>query len=328
MNEGVNSIEAGGSSSDITLPIQNLAAVEVELRRSLESLIAGKLSPLTRKAYRHDAQVFIKWLSSRNLELSGLTGSDIEQYRTHLVERYSKNTAARKFVVARQFLEEAVCRNLIRYNPARKVKGFTADQETPHNALDKKQAKRLLEAIDTTSRQGKRDYAILSRLLRTGLRRSECAALRLSDLQQEQGHHIAVIQHAKGDKRRKIKVPVDVQRVIEDYLSAIGRNFDEIGQSSQPLFVQFRKGDHPQAAGISDQVIQRVVETTCEVADLNLKLTPHGLRATFVTLALEGGAKLEQVQYAVGHADPRTTERYHKRKLNLDNNAVDFVKLD
>ena len=75
-------------------------------------------------------------------------------------------------------------------------------------------------------------------------------------------------------------------------------------------------------------MIQRVVETACEVADLNLKLTPHGLRATFVTLALEGGAKLEQVQYAVGHADPRTTERYHKRKLNLDNNAVDFIKLD
>lgn len=38
-----------------------------------------------------------------------------------------------------------------------------------------------------------------------------------------------------------------------------------------------------------------------------------------------GGAKLQQVQYAAGHADPRTTERYQKRKINLDNNAVDYL---
>jgi integrase len=56
-------------------------------------------------------------------------------------------------------------------------------------------------------------------------------------------------------------------------------------------------------------------------------LTPHGLRASFVTLALEGGASLHQVQYAAGHADPRTIERYQKRKLNLDDNAVDYLKL-
>jgi site-specific recombinase XerD len=43
-------------------------------------------------------------------------------------------------------------------------------------------------------------------------------------------------------------------------------------------------------------------------------------------LALENGAKLQQVQYAAGHANPRTTERYQKRKFNLDNNAVDYVR--
>jgi len=52
-------------------------------------------------------------------------------------------------------------------------------------------------------------------------------------------------------------------------------------------------------------------------------LTPHGLRATFITLAMEHGATLEQTQYAARHSDPRTTERYRKRKMNLDNNAVD-----
>jgi site-specific recombinase XerD len=294
---------------------------------ALEGLIAGKLSPLTRKAYRFDAGLFLNWLQVQNLSLIALNRSDLERYQVWLKERYCVNTAARKYVVARRLLEEATERGILLHNPASTVKGFKTEQETPHIALKKEQARQLLSAIDTATLQGKRDYAMVSLLLRTGLRRSECAALTLADLQQEQGHQVAVIRHAKGDKRRKIKIPVDVWRILEEYLNALGF-LPEADKAAQPLFVQFRKGDHPQKEAISAQVIQRIVETACEKAGLGVKLTPHGLRATFVTLALEGGAKLEQVQYAVGHADPRTTERYQKRKLNLDNNAVDFVRLD
>ena len=46
-----------------------------------------------------------------------------------------------------------------------------------------------------------------------------------------------------------------------------------------------------------------------------------------ITLALDAGAPLRKVQYAAGHADPRTTERYHRSKQNLDDNAVDYLKL-
>ncbi len=299
------------------------------LDRVLEGLIGGKMSPLTRRAYQYDAALFVNWLHQQALGINQLTRSDIERYQVWLRTNYTKNAAARKLVVARRLLEEAVERGLILYNPARKVKGFALDQETPHTALDPDQARKLLAAIGTTTLQGKRDYAIVSLLMRTGLRRAECVALRLSDLGYEQGHHLAVIRQAKGDKRHKIKIPADVWRNLEEYLAALEVKLTELNQAEreQPVFVQFRKGDHPQTEAISGQVIQRVVETACQKANLGLKLTPHSLRATFVTLALEGGAKLEQVQYAVGHADPRTTERYQKRKLNLDNNAVDFIHL-
>lgn len=324
-------------STDLTLSEQTSLVTQVvgrgedsALSATLQGLVAGKLSPLTRKAYQYDAQLFVNWLIDQNLALANLRRSDIEQYQTWLNEKYSKNAAARKFVVARKFLEEAVDRGIIPHNPAQKVRGFKADQETTHTALTHKQARRLLAAIETTTGQGKRDYAIIMLLLRTGIRRSECAALKLGDLGEEGGHHVATLQHSKGDKRRKIKIPVDVWRVIQEYLGAtLYPDGPEIGEqdAEQPLFVQFRRGDHPQKEGVSDQTIQKIVEKACERAELKLKLTPHSLRATFVTLALEGGAKLEQVQYAVGHADPRTTERYQRRKLNLDHNAVDYVRL-
>ncbi len=57
-------------------------------------------------------------------------------------------------------------------------------------------------------------------------------------------------------------------------------------------------------------------------------ISPHALRATFITLALDGGAPLHKVQYAAGHADPRTTERYHRTKRNLDDHASDYFRLE
>jgi len=105
--------------------------------------------------------------------------------------------------------------------------------------------------------------------------------------------------------------------LLQDYLEAAGRTD---AAPDAPLFTGCTKGDHSTDQGISDKLIERVVK---QYADI----TPHDLRASFVTIALESGAKLHQVQYAAGHSDPRTTERYQKRKLNLDDNAVDYIKL-
>jgi site-specific recombinase XerD len=292
-------------------------------------MVAGHLSPHTRRAYAKDAQDFTNWLKGEGLTLQTLSRSHMLLYRRYLDEHFAKASAARKLVVARKLLEEAVERGILPHNPARKVPGYhsAGQQETPRHALDKDEARSLLKAIDTTTRQGKRDFAMVLLLIRTGIRRSECAGLQLGDLSQELGHNVMTLRHTKGDKRRKVKVPVDVIRAIEDYLEACGRS--RSGEpplpSQAPLFIQFHKGDKPTALAISDQLIARVVEGYAKT--VGLKLSPHSLRATFVTLALEGGARLDQVQYAVGHADPRTTERYQKRKLNLDRHAVDFVQL-
>lgn len=293
------------------------------LQTTLQGLVSGQLSPNTRRAYQRDAAQFVGWLVQHNLALANLSQADIIQYRRFLSDTFAPTSANRKLVVARRLLELALERGLIPHNPAQRVKGFETEQETTHTALSKKQARQLIEAVDTSSNQGKRDYAMLLLLLKTGIRRSECATLRLGDLQEEQGHAIAILRQTKGNKRCKVKLAVEVRRAIEDYLAAL----DRTGLADEaPLFVQFRKGDHPQPEGVSSHLIQRVVEKYAALAELDLKLTPHGLRATFVTLALEGGAKLQQVQYAVGHADPRTTERYQKRKLNLDDAATDYVK--
>jgi len=139
-------------------------------------------------------------------------------------------------------------------------------------------------------------------------------------LTMEQGYHVAVLRHGKGNKRGLAKLPLEVRQAIDDYLTATGRT--QIS-SQAPLFVSFRKGDHPQEKPITGNQIERVVKARAKV--VGMTISPHGMRASFITLAFEGGADLALVQDAARHKDPRTTRWYQKRGNSLHNNAVDFV---
>jgi site-specific recombinase XerD len=149
-----------------------------------------------------DARHFATWLAARNLDLASATRSDIIDYRRHLGEAYAKSTAARMLIVARRLFAEAVLRGDLAANPAADVRGFkSGDNETPHTALSKTQAKEMLAAIDRSRLDGLHDYALIMLLLRTGLRRSEALALDKGDISKEQGHQIVTVRHGKGDKR-------------------------------------------------------------------------------------------------------------------------------
>ena len=78
---------------------------------------------------------------------------------------------------------------------------------------------------------------------------------------------------------------------------------------------------------LSEKAVWKIVGRRAVAAGIMDNITPHSTRHTFITLALDGGAPLHKVQVAAGHADPRTTERYWRTKQNLDDNAVDYVRL-
>jgi len=336
------------SKSILPLPADSSVA-QLEMDAALTDTV-GQLSPSSRRTYTIDARQFAGWLVDLGITPATMTRSHAIAYRSSLQERYAKATAARKLVVARRLLDEQRKHGKLTSNPFDDLKGFQVENETTHVVLKEEQAQALLDAIETSTLLGLRDYVLILFLLRTGVRRSEAAALRLADLTMNQGHYIAVIHHGKGDKRRTAKVPVDVWREITLYTDALrARHAEDLQREREalaaeadperrrsieerhrvslddPLFVSFRRGDHPTRRPMGDKAIETQVKRYAE--KLSLPLTPHGLRATFITLALEHHAKLEQVQYAAGHRDPRTTERYQGRKLNLDDNAVDYVKV-
>ncbi len=297
----------------------------------LAALIRRGDSPHTRRAYAMDLATYAGWLAAEELTWDAVTGDDLDRYREHLAGQYARTTANRRLVVVRSLYGEATRRHLLPDDPADRLRGVRGRDDRDGGALTRQQALVLLESVaGDRDRPGhellaRRDLALITILLRTGIRRSELVSLRVSSLGSAQGHQVATIT-GKGNVTRTVKLPPDVARLLEDWLAAAAVAGIALA-SEDSLFVEVRRGGHvPGRHPISDRAVYDVVERRLRAAGLE-RLGPHGLRATFVTLALEGGAPLHMVQRAAGHADPRTTERYWRRKDSLDDNAVDYVRL-
>jgi integrase/recombinase XerD len=316
------------TSRDITIARPTAPALSGDVDFLVDTLVAGQLSENTRRAYGRDVTDFLEFAGIRTPdELRGVTTGQVEAFRNHLMKRgAAKATVNRKLSVVRQLFERAIGEGWADRNPAVRVRGLKMSDESPTSGLTLRQARELLASIDTRDLLGKRDHCLLFLMLRTGLRRSETAGIRLGDFSERQGHTILTVR-GKGAKVRVVKIAPEVLRCCREWVEASGRGW----HAAEPLFVALkRKGQRWVVASdtpLTVDSIWKVVLRRVDEAGLSTRITPHSLRHTFVTLALEGGAPLHKVQYAAGHADPRTTERYHRSKENLDDNAADYVRI-
>ena len=310
-----------------------------------DALVAGQLSPRTRRAYASDLAELVSVLEAWELKLPQVNKDHLHAYRSWLageeVPGLAKKekpcvtaTVSRKVSVCRQFFAEALDRGLIDSNPAARLRGFSVSQDSKTLGLSRTQAKELLDGIETKTLLGLRDKAMLSLMIRTGLRRMDIIGATLGRLGERDGHTILTMI-SKGNKERTVKVPVEVARHLQAWRAGARAIREETqatplfcglvksGRKEHTLYNVYKTGQNP----LSEKAIWKIVERRVKGAGITANITPHSTRHTFITLALDGGAPLHKVQVAAGHADPRTTERYWRTKENLDDNAVDYVRL-
>jgi site-specific recombinase XerD len=330
-------------ASSPALPVHFVPPVDAD--SLADALVAGQLSPRTRKAYATDLAELISVLETWGLRLGDVTKDHLHAYRAWLageevpgLERRSQSCApasvSRKVSVCRQFFTEALDRGLIEVNPAARLRGFSVPSESKTLGLSKEQAQVLLGSIPTDKLLGLRDRAMLSVMIRTGLRRMDVIGATIGALGERQGHRTLTIV-SKGNRERTVKIPVEASRLLDEWREGARRFRDE--QPTTPLFCGLVKQGRGKNAmynvrengqtPLSEKAIWKIVERRVKAAGIAGRISPHSTRHTFITLALDGGAPLHKVQVAAGHADPRTTERYWRTKENLDDNAVDYVRL-
>jgi len=282
--------------------------------------LAGQLSPATARAYRADVKDFFgqdpSELSAEDLQ--AVTPADVVAWRNERMQTQSPATVARKLSSLRSLFRHAEALGIIAESPLKnglvRSPKVSADSQTA--GLTGQQARALLDAITGEGLTAKRDRAMIELLLRTGLRRAEAVNANREDLSEERGHAVLTVT-GKGGKRESVKVPVPAKRALDEYLAA--RTDDD-----PALFVSHARNGH-QGKRLSTKAVYRQVRHYAQKAGIEKRITPHSLRHAFVTLALDGGATVRQVQAAARHADPKTTIRYDRNRKNLDDHASDYV---
>jgi site-specific recombinase XerD len=205
----------------------------------------------------------------------------------------------------RSFYRYCEDEDIVAKSPANRVRLPKVSADSTTHGMTRQECILFMAAAERRPVQ----HALCCLLFLSGLRVSEACGANIEDLGFEGGHRTLTVTR-KGNKRQTIPLPPKVVRVIEQ---AVGT------RTAGPILLT--------AAGtrMTRRNAARTVDVIARRAKLPYHVHPHMGRHSFVTTALDAGAALNDVQDSAGHADPRTTMRYNRRRGQLDRNSSYLV---
>jgi len=144
---------------------------------------------------------------------------------------------------------------------------------------------------------------MLETLYSAGIRVSELVGLDLPDLRLGEG---LLRIWGKGNKERIVPIGQIAQDALNDYVGLWGpwRAKGKREPRRSPLFLNHR-GDRLTARGLA-LILDKWLKQSGALA----RISPHGMRHSFATHLLDGGADLRAIQELLGHVSLSTTQRY------------------
>lgn len=256
--------------------------------------IERTMSRNTVASYCSDMEMF---LSAVPVEVKDVSPSDIEDYlqgRTGI----SKRSQARILSSLRSFFSWLVIEGVIADNPCDKVDSPKLGRFLP-DVLSVEEVSAIMDSVDVSTWQGKRDRAILEVLYGCGLRVSEAVELKISCLYFDEGF-IRII--GKGNKERLVPAGEMAADAVNEYLEHRPSPYD--AKSDDLVFLN-RFG-----RSLSRQSMFKMIKKQALIADVRKEISPHTFRHSFATHLVENGADLRLVQEMLGHESLTTTEIY------------------
>lgn len=286
----------------------------------------------TRLAYAYDLRVFFEFLQNENSSLKGLEireypldlldrigKEDIEEYLEYLTY-YEKdgqvftNDArgkARKLSAVRSlfkyfYTSELIERDVSALVPLPKL------HEKPIIRLDADEVETMLDKADSGADMTKnqlrfhdktrvRDIALLTLLLGTGIRVSECVGLDLEDIDfKEKGLRV----HRKGGYESIVYFGDEVEETLSDYLEQRKQILPKDGHE-KALFLSL------QNRRITVRAVENLVKKYAALATSLKKITPHKLRSTYGTSLYRATGDIYLVADVLGHRDVNTTRKHY-----------------
>jgi len=296
----------GGAPISATTPSTALVTIQPVFTESERLALAGFLAGyrgLTREAYTLDLRQFTAWCRTRSLSLFAVRRADIETFARELEAKgRARATVTRRLCTVAGFYKHAVEEELLEHSPAAHVRRPRLDYESHATALDRNELGAILVAAGLGPAA---EHALISLLALNGLRVSEATGADIEQLGWNAGTALLSLP-----ARAARSSPSRSRRAID---LAVGERIEG------PIFLagDERRLDRHGAARIVGRV-------TCR-AGIAKHISPHTLRHAFITVALDAGVPLRDVQEAASDADPRTMMRYDRARTSLDRHATYIV---
>lgn len=294
--------------------------------------IENQTSPRTRLAYAYDVRLFFEFLHETNsickrLEITDFPLSlldqvkreDIEEYMEYLslydrdgVETTNKERGkARKLASLRSFYHYYFRNELIQTNPPALVP-MPKLHEKEIIRLDPNEVAILLDQVEDGSKLTKsqlrfhektkvRDLALLTLLLGTGIRVSECVGLNLTDVDFD---NMGIRIRRKGGYEDVVYFGEEVENALHDYLEERKHRIPLSGHE-EALFLSM------QNRRITVRAVENLVKKYASLVTGLKKITPHKLRSTYGTTLYQETGDIYLVADVLGHKDVNTTRRHY-----------------
>ena len=295
--------------------------------------IEPRTSARTRLAYAYDLKTFFDFLKQANPELKSkklrdlplslldeIKLMDLEEYMEYL-KRYSTekredliNTERgimRKVSTVKSFYNYFYRTERIQNNPASLLQ-LPKIHEKEIIRLDVDEVARFLDEVEDgeclTEKQKAyhaktklRDLAMMTLLLGTGLRVSECVGLNINDVDFRNG---GLRIHRKGGKEVIVYFGAEVEYALQDYLSEREHIVPEEG-SEEALFLSMQR------KRINVRSVEKMVKKYAQLVTPLKKITPHKLRSTYGTNLYRETGDIYLVADVLGHSDVNTTKKHY-----------------
>lgn len=258
------------------------------------------MSPNTVEAYSRDLDKLLLFLKREEKQVTDVELSDLQTFAATLHDiGIGPRSQCRILSGVRSFYRYLMMDGYIDNDPTELLESPVLSEHLPE-FLTPSEVDRLEDSIDVSKPEGHRNRAIIEVLFSCGLRVSELANLKFSQLFADE-RFVRIM--GKGSKERLVPISDRALKEIDNYLP--WRNSLKIKPGEEDFIFLNRRGAH-----LTRTMILIMLKDQAEVAGIRKTISPHTLRHSFATALLEGGADLRVIQALLGHESIGTTEIY------------------
>ena len=252
--------------------------------------------------YRRTLKQYFNWVSKKGYLLSEIARTELLQYKEDLLTSGMSSLTVGSYITSVRRFYEWTEANKFYPNVAKGIKTPKRKQQFKKQPLLPAQATALLDYYQS---KALRDYAIITLLLRTGLRTVEVIRATVGDITFKGSQRVLLVQGKGRDEKDNFVVLTDKTYLpIAQYLAT-----RKDVNSMDPLFISTSnnsKGDK-----LTTRTISYIAKEGLKAIGLDERsFTAHSLRHTTAVNILRAGGSLETAQFTLRHSNPATTQIY------------------